>query len=154
MGVFRVRGLLPAELTRAWRVIIDPRNMHHWLPLTDPVTDFDRPLQVGDRLILWRRDFIRRHSEESLVEEVVPYGSFRIRPQWPRARKMDVTATLSVEQGADPGTTWIAETIPYSLGNGPVMQWLDRWMVNPVFGLLMRRASGKALRRLGKVLTP
>jgi hypothetical protein len=33
------------------------------------------------------------------------------------------------------------------------MRWLDRWLVNPVFGLLMRRASGKALRRLGKVLT-
>ena len=153
MGILRSRALVSAPLPRVWEFLIDPRNMHHWLPLTEPVTGFDRPLQPGDRLTLWRRDFIRRHSEESLVEDVVPYRSFRIRPQWPRARKMDVTATLSVEEGADPGTTWIAEAIPYSLGNGPVMRWLDRWLVNPVFGLLMRRASGKALRRLGKVLT-
>jgi hypothetical protein len=153
MGILRYRALLLAPLPRVWEFIIDPRNMQHWLPLTEPVSGFDRPLQPGDRLTLWRRDFIRRHSEESLVEEVVPYRFFRLRPLWPRARRMDVTATLSVEQAADPGATWIEEAISYSLGNGPVMRRVDRWLVNPVFGVLMRRASGKALRRLGKVLT-
>ena len=148
MGVCRVRALLAAPLPRVWEFIIDPRNMHHWLPLTEPVTGFDRPLQPGDRLTLWRRDFIRRHSEESLVEEVVPFRSFRVRPQWPAARRMDVTATLSVAEAADPGTTWIEEAISFSLGRGPVMRRVERWLVNPVFGMLMRRASRKAFRRL------
>jgi hypothetical protein len=136
-----------------WECIIDPSNMHHWIALTDPVTGFDRPLQPGDRLTLWRRDFVRRHSEESLVEEVRPYRSFRVRPVWPSARRMDVTATLSLEQAADPGMTWIEERISFSLGNGPVLRWLDRWLVNPVFALLIRRASGKAFRRLAEFLS-
>src|SRR5580700_1678898 len=141
MGILRYRALLSAPLPRVWEFIIDPRNMHHWLPLTEPVTGFDRPLQPGDRLTLWRRDFIRRHSEESLVEEVVPYRFFRLRPLWPAARRMDVTATLSVAEAADPGTTWIEEAISYSLGTGPVLRRVDRWLVKPVFGVLMRRKS-------------
>jgi hypothetical protein len=153
MGILRVRTLLSAPLPRAWDFIIDPRNMHHWLPLTDPVTGFDRPLQPGDRLTLWRRDFIRRHSEESLVEEIVPYRYFRVRPLWPRARRMDVTATLSVAEAADPGTTWIEEVISFSLGNGPVLRWVDRWLVNPVFEVLMGLKTRKAFCRLGKVLS-
>jgi hypothetical protein len=128
--------------------------MHHWLPLTEPVTGFDRPMQPGDRLTLWRRDFIRRHSEESLVEEVVPYRSFRVRPLWPAACRMDVTAALSVEEAADPGTTWIEEAISYSLGSGPVMRRVDRWLVNPVGEVLMGRMSRKAFRRLGANFTP
>src|SRR5262249_41155023 len=148
-----VRALLSAPLPRMWEFIIDPRNMHHWLPLTEPVTGFDRPLQPGDRLTLWRRDFFRRHSEELLVEEVVPYHSFRVSALWPQARRMHVTATLSVEEAADPGATWIEEAISYSLGNGPVMRWVDRWLVNPVFGVLMRRMSRKAFRRLEEIFT-
>jgi hypothetical protein len=127
--------------------------MHLWVALTEPVTGFDRPLQPGDRVTLWRRDFIRRHPEEHVVEEVVPYRSLRLRALWPRARRMNVTATISVEEAADPGTTWIEEAISYSLGNGPVMRRVDRWLVNPVFGALMRRMSRKAFRRLEKVFT-
>jgi hypothetical protein len=127
--------------------------MHHWVALTEPVTGFDRPLQSGDRLTLWRRDFIRRHGEELLVEEVVPYRSFRVRALWPRARRMDLTATLGVQETADPGTTWIEEKISFSLGNGPVMRWVDRWLVNPMFEMLMGLKSRKAMRRLGKMLT-
>ncbi len=148
MGVCRARALLPVELSRLWRFIIDPRNMHHWLPLTDPVTGFDRPLQVGDRLTLLRRDFIRRHSEESLVEEVIPYRSFRVRPTWPSARKRNVTATLSLEPAADPQATWIEEAISYSLGNGLVMRSVDRWLVNPVFAMAVRWNTSRAFRRL------
>jgi hypothetical protein len=153
MGICRVRAPLSAPLPCVWEFIIDPRNMHHWLPLTDPVTGFDRPLQPGDRPTLWRRDFIRRHSEESLVEEVVPYSSFRVRPLWPAARRMDLTASLCVEEAADPGTTWIEEVISFSLGNGPVLRWVDRWLVNPVFEVLMRLKTRKAFRRLGNMLT-
>ncbi len=153
MGICRYRALLSAPLPRVWEFIIDPRNMHHWVALTEPVTGFDRPLQPGDRLTLWRRDFIRRHSEEQLVEEVVPYRSFRLRALWPAARRMDVTATVSVEEAADPGTTWFEEAISFSLGNGPVMRRVDRWMVNPVFGVLVRRASRKVCRRLEENFT-
>jgi hypothetical protein len=127
--------------------------MHHWLALTEPVTGFERPLQAGDRLTLWRRDFIRRHREEHLVEEVVPYRSFRLRALWPSARKMDVTATVSVAEAADPGTTWFEEAVSFSLGNGPVLRRLERWLVNPVFGVLFRRGSRKACRRLAARFT-
>jgi hypothetical protein len=65
---------------------------------------------------------------------------------------MDLTATLSVQEAADPGTTWIEERISFSLGNGPVMRWVDRWLVNPVFGVLMRLKSRKAMRRLGRAI--
>ena len=127
MGICRVRTLLSVPLSRVWEFIIDPRNMHHWLPLTDPVTCFDRPLQSNDRLTLWRRDFIRRHSEQILVEEVVPYRFFRVRALWPRARRMDVTATLSVAEAADPGTTWIEGgdllLVRHGLGDA-----VDRWL--------------------------
>ena len=152
MGTCRFRALIPAPLERVWEFIIDPRNMHRWLPaLTEPVAGVDRPLQPGDRVTLWRRDFFRRHSEEHLVEEVVPYRSFRLRAQWPKARRMDVTATVSVE-AAHPGATWVEEAISYSLGAGPLAQRLDRWLVNPLFDVLMRRKSGRALRRLGDLL--
>jgi hypothetical protein len=33
------------------------------------------------------------------------------------------------------------------------MRRVDRWLVNPVFGVLMRRQSRKALRRLGEIFT-
>jgi hypothetical protein len=135
-----------------WEFIIDPRNMHHWLPLTEPVTGFDRPLQPGDRLTLWRRDFFRRHAEELLVEEVVPYRSFRVSALWPRARRMHVTATLSVGEAADLGATWIEEAISYSLGAGPVARRADRWLVTPLFQVMLWWKSNQAFRRLGKLL--
>ena len=152
MGILRCRALVPVPLPRLWEFLIDPRNMHHWLPLTEPVTGFDRPMQPGDRLTLWRRDFIRRHSEESLVEEVVPYRSIRVRAVWPQARRMDVTATLSVEEAESPGATWIEEAISYSLGDGPVARRADRWLVNPLFQVVIRWKTSRAFRRLGKLL--
>jgi hypothetical protein len=85
MGVCRVRALLPAPLVRVWDFVIDPRNMHLWLPLTGPVAGLDRPLLPGDRLTQWRRDLFRRYRQELLVEEVVPYRSFRVRDLSPGA---------------------------------------------------------------------
>jgi hypothetical protein len=35
MGILRCRVLLSAPLPRVWEFIIDPRNLHHWLPLTE-----------------------------------------------------------------------------------------------------------------------
>jgi uncharacterized protein YndB with AHSA1/START domain len=153
MGVCRVRAMLSAPLPRVWEVIIDPRNMHHWVVgVTEPITGFDRPLQPGDRVTLWRRDFFRRHSEELLVEEIVPYRSFRVRALWPAGRRMDVTATLSVEEAAEPEATRIEEAISYSLGAGPVARWADRWAVTPLFRLAMSWKASRAFRRLGKLL--
>jgi hypothetical protein len=148
MSVCRVRALISAPLPRVWEFIIDPRNMHHWGPLTEPVTGIDRPLQPGDRLTQWRTDFFRRYSQELLVEEVVPYRSFRLRDLSPGGRRMDATATISVEEAAEPGATWIEEAISYSLGDGPVA----RWLVNPLVQVVIRRKTIRAFRRLGKML--
>jgi hypothetical protein len=59
MGVCRARGLLAAPLPRVWEYIIDPRNMHRWAPLAEPVTGIDRPLQPGDRFTQLRKGFFR-----------------------------------------------------------------------------------------------
>src|SRR5262245_39736704 len=126
MGVCRVRILIPAPLPRVWEFIIDPRNMHLWGPMTEPVTGIDRPLQTGDRITQHRSDFFRRYSQELLVEEVVPYRSFRLRDLSPGGRRVDGTATISVEEAEDPASTWFEEAIGYSIGTGRVMRWLDR----------------------------
>ena len=152
MGVCRVRALLSAPLPRVWEFIIDPRNLHLWASATEPVTGIERPLQAGDRLTQWRRRFFRRSSQELLVEEVVPYRSFRVRELSSGGRRMDVTATVSVEEAAEPGATWIEEAISYSLGDGPIARWMDRGLVYPLFMVLVRRASNRAFRRLGKQL--
>ena len=152
MGVYRVRALLSAPLPRVWEFIIDPRNMHLWGPLTEPVVGPDRPLQAGDRLTQRRRRFFRRSSQELLVEEVVPYRSFRGRELSSGGRRMDVTATVSVEEAAEPGATWSEEAISYSLGNGPIARWMDRGLVYPLFMVAVRRGSNRAFRRLGKQL--
>lgn len=152
MGVSRVRVLLSAPLPRVWAFIIDPRNLHRWGPATEPVTDIDRPLQAGDRLTFKRTDFFRRYSQMLLVEEVVPYRSFRLRDLSPDGSKRAATATVSVEEAADPGTTWLEEAISYSLGDGRVVRWVDRWLVNPVFNVLVRWKGGRVLRRLADVL--
>jgi hypothetical protein len=135
-----------------WEFIIDPGNMHHWAPLTEPVTGVDRPLQPGDRVTQWRRDFFRRYSQELLVEEVVPYRSLRLRDLSPGGRRMDATATISVEEAGDPGATWVEEAISYSLGDGPVARRADRWLVNPLLQAVIRRKTSRAFRRLGKLL--
>ena len=98
------------------------------------------------------RSFFRRHSEELLVEEVVPYRACRVRALWPAGRRMDVTATLSVEEAADPAATRIEEAISYSFGAGPVARRADQWVVTPLFQVLMWWMGNRAFRRLGKVL--
>jgi hypothetical protein len=100
----------------------------------------------------WRRDFLRHHSEELLIEEVVPYRSIRVRAVWPQARRWDVTATLSVEAAADPGTAWIQEAVSFSLGAGPVARWADRWLVAPLFQVGMWWKTRWAFRSLRKQL--
>jgi len=152
MGVCRVRVLLPAPLPQVWDFIIDPRNLHRRGPATEPVTDIDRPLQVGDRLTFKRTDFFRHYSQRLVVEEVVPYRYFLLRDLAPDGSKRNATATVSVEEATDPDTTWIEESIFYSMGGGPVAQWFDRWLVNPVFHVLMRWKGGRVLRRVGNVL--
>ena len=99
------------------------------------------------------RRFFRRSSQELLVEEVVPYRSFRVREMSPKGRRMDVTATVSMEEAAEPGATWIEEAISYSLGNGPIARWVDRGLVYPLFLVLMRWKGTRALRRLAAILS-
>jgi uncharacterized protein YndB with AHSA1/START domain len=152
MGICRTKALISAPLPRVWDFIIDPRNLHRWGPATEPVTDIDRPLQAGDRLTFKRTDFFRRYSQMLLVEEVVPYRSIRLRDLLPDGGKRDVTATVSVEEAADLGTTWTEEAISYSLGDSRVVQWVDRWLVNPVFNVLVRWKGKRVLRRLADVL--
>ena len=152
MGVCRVKVLLSAPLPRVWDFIIDPRNLHRWGPATEPVTDIDRPLQVGDRLTFKRTDFFRRYSQMLLVEEVVPYRSFRLRDLSPDGSKRDATATVGVEEAADPGTTWIEEAVAYSLGDGRVVRRLVNPVFNAVGGVVFRRKSKRVLRRLADVL--
>jgi uncharacterized protein YndB with AHSA1/START domain len=152
MGICRFRALIPAPLARVWDFIIDPRNLHRWGPATEPVTDIDRPLQAGDRLTFKRTDFFRRYSQMLLVEEVVPYRSVRLRDLSPDGSKRNATATVSVEEAADPGTTWTEEAISYSLGDGWVVQCVDRRLVNPVFSVLLRWKAKRVLHRLADVL--
>jgi ligand-binding SRPBCC domain-containing protein len=58
MGVSHVRASIRAPLPQVWEFLIKPENMHVWGPPTRPVTGFDRPLQAGDRVTLYRRDFL------------------------------------------------------------------------------------------------
>ena len=152
MGVCRVKALIPAPLPRVWDFIIDPRNMHLWGPVPEPVTGIDRPLQTGDRLLQPRTDFFRRYTQEILVEEVVPYLFVRMRDLSPSGRRLDATATISVAAAGDPGTSWIEEMISYSLGTGRVIRWVDRWLLYPLLGLVIRWKTKKAFRRLRKLL--
>jgi uncharacterized protein YndB with AHSA1/START domain len=154
MGVCRVRALISTPLPRVWEFIIGPGNMHLWGPLTEPVTGIDRPLQAGDRVTQWRRDFFRRYSQELLVEEVTPYRSLRLRDLSPGGRRMDATATISLEEAGDPGATWVEEAISYSLGTGPVIRRVDRWLVSPVLQVVIGRKTKRALRRLEALLAP
>jgi len=152
MGIFRVKALIPTPLPRVWEYIIDPRNMPLWVPHIESVAGVDRPLQTGDRLTQWRRDFFRLKRQELLVEEVIPYRSFRLRILSAKGRPMDATATLSVEQAEDPGATWTEEAIAYSLGKGPLARRVERWLLDPLFSVLVRRKSNRALRCLAERL--
>jgi uncharacterized protein YndB with AHSA1/START domain len=152
MGVCRFRALLSAPLPRVWEFISDPRNMHLWASATKPVTGIDRPLQPGDRITQWRTRLFHHSSQELLVEVVVPNHSVRVREMSPQGRRMDVTATVSVEESGSPGATWIEEAISYSLGDNPFARWADRWLVNPLFQVVARWKTRQGFRRLADLL--
>jgi ligand-binding SRPBCC domain-containing protein len=152
MGVIRVRARIRTPLPQVWEFLIKPENMHVWGPPTRPVTGFDRPFQAGDRVTLSRRDFFRNHSQVLLVEKVVPYPSLHLRDLSPGAARINVTATLSVEEAKDREATWVEEAIFYSLGSSRVLQWLDRWLINPILQLVAAYKTNKAFRRLQAIL--
>jgi len=152
MGLYRAKALTPTPLPRVWEYIIDPRNQPLWVPYIESVVGPERPLQTGDRLTQWRRNFFRRKKQELLVEEVIPYRSFRLRILSAKGRPMDATATVTVEQAADPGATWVEEAIALSLGKGPLTRWMQRWLLDPLFRVLVRHHSGRALRCLAERL--
>ena len=59
-----------------------------------------------------------------------------------------MTATLSVEEAKDREATWIEEAIFYSLGSGWILQWLDRFLINPILHLVAAYKTNKIFRRL------
>jgi hypothetical protein len=65
---------------------------------------------------------------------------------------MDATVTLSVEQAADPGATWVEEAIAYSLGKGSLARRVERWLLDPLFRGVVRRQGNRALRCLAEPL--
>src|SRR5207249_1583911 len=95
MGVCRAKALISAPLSDVWEFLIKPENMHLWAPLTRPVSGIDRPLQAGDRVTLWRKDFFRHYSRVLLVEEIIPNRSLHLRVLSPVAVKINARATLS-----------------------------------------------------------
>jgi uncharacterized protein YndB with AHSA1/START domain len=148
MGICRDRALIKAPLPQVWEFLIKPENLHVWGPATRPVTGFDRPLQAGDRMTFSRRDFFRNYSQRLLVEKVVPYHSLHLRD----LSKGGARITLSVEEVRDQEATWVEEAIFYSLGSGRVMQWFDRWLINPIFNLITVYKADKVFRRLQTIL--
>jgi len=152
MGVSRVRALIRTPLPQVWEFLIKPENLHVWGPATRPVTGFDRPFQAGDCVTFYRRDFFRNYSQVLLVEKVVPYHSLHLRDLSPGAARINVTATLSVEEAKDREATWVEEAIFYSLGSGRVLQWLDRWLINPILQLAASYRTNKVFRRLESIL--
>jgi len=148
MGVSRVRARIRAPLPQVWEFLIKPENLHVWGPATRPVTGFDRPFQAGDRVTFYRRDFFRSYSQVLLVEKVVPYHSLHLRDLSPGAARI----TLSVEEAKDREATWVEEAIFYSLGSGWVLQWLDRWLINPILHLVAAYKTDKVFRCLQALL--
>ena len=69
-----------------------------------------------------------------------------------KGRPMDGPATVTVEQAADPGATWVEESIALSLGKGPFVRWAQRWLLDPLFRVVVRHHSGRALRCLAERL--
>jgi hypothetical protein len=58
-------------------------------PLTRPVTGIGRPLQAGDQVTQYRRDFFRRYSQVLLVEKIVPSRSLHVRDLSPEAASIE-----------------------------------------------------------------
>lgn len=151
MGICRFKGLISAPLPELWDFVIRPENMHLWGPLSEPVKGIARPMQTGDRLMQTRRDFFRTYEQELLVEEVIPQRLLRFRDLSASGQKLEARAAITIEESDDPKSTWIEEEICYSLGNSGVIQWLDRWLVNPLMQCAVSRKTRKAFRRLEAV---
>ena len=141
-----------APLPQVWEFVIKPEHMHVWEPLTRPVTGFDRPLQVGDRVTLSRRDFFRNHSQVLLVEKVVPSHALHLRNLAKGAERRNGTAILSVEEAKDREATWMELAMFYSLGSGWILQWLDRWLINPILQLVASYRTNKLFPRVESLL--
>src|SRR5712691_721409 len=148
VGVCRVRALIRAPLPYVWEFLIKPEHMHLWGPFTWPVTGIDRPLQAGDRVTQYRRDFFRRYRQVVLIEEVIPYRALHLRDLLKSGRRLNATGIISLEPVQGQEATWVEETIFYSLGSGRAWQWLDHWLVNPLLQRIAAYKIGKALRRL------
>src|SRR5258708_22497472 len=131
MGIYRVKALIPTPLPVVWEFVIDPRNQPLWVPYIKSVAGVDRPLQTGDRLTQWRRNFFRLKRQELLVEEVIPHRSFRLRILSAKGRPMDATATVTVEQAADPRATWGAGALAFAPGTGPLARLGQPRLVDP-----------------------
>ena len=146
MGVCRERALIPAPPSTVWSFLIAPENMHRWGPLTQPVTDLHRSLQQGDRFTQQRKDFFRTYSPVLLVEEIIPNRSIRLRDL--SSGKLQGVGIISIEP--DPGNTatWIQETVLYSLGTSWLLNWIDRWLFNPIIQFVASYKTRKAFRRL------
>jgi hypothetical protein len=126
--------------------------MHLWGPLTQPVTGIDRPLQAGDCVTHYRRDFFRRYSQVLLVEKIVLSRSLHVRDLSPGVARINAAAIISVEEAKDQQATWIEEAILYSLGSTWMVQWLDRSLINPLLQLVAGYKTNKAFRRLQAIL--
>jgi ligand-binding SRPBCC domain-containing protein len=148
MGVCRYRALISATLPQLWDFVSRVENLHVWGPAIEPVKSTDRPMQAGDRVTFWRRDFFRRNTQDLMAEEVIPQRLLRFRDLSPSGQKANIQATLSVEASGSPEATWIEEQISYSFGNNRVAQGLDRWIINPMMQLAVSNKTAKVFRRL------
>ncbi|HEV3006841.1 MAG TPA: hypothetical protein VGX78_20390 [Pirellulales bacterium] len=57
-----------------------------------------------------------------------------------------------MDQAADPGATWGEEAIALSLGNGYLTRWVQQWLLDPLFHVVVKHHSGRALRCLAERL--
>jgi hypothetical protein len=69
VGILLVKALIPTPISRVWEFVVDARNLPLWVPYIESVEGVDRPLEKGDRLTQWRRDFFRLQRQEVIVEE-------------------------------------------------------------------------------------
>ena len=117
------------------------------------MTGIDRPLQAGDRVMQYRRDFFRHYNSQILLnEEVVHYRCMSMQDLSKAATRIGATTTISIEEAENREATWVEEAIFYSLGNRWVVQWLDRWVINPLLQLVAGYKTNKAFRRLQAIM--
>ncbi|MBV9123085.1 MAG: hypothetical protein JO112_06995 [Planctomycetes bacterium] len=160
MGITCVKALISVPLPEVWDFIIRPENLHLWIPLKQPIPGIGRPWQAGDlvmerrklgRLNRLLRRLLRLPAEDQvtqgLVEEVIPYHSFRLRVLVPEGAKLTASATVYVEAAEGGKATWIEEVISYSFTR-PVARRLDPWLINPLLGIMVRPMTKAAFCRL------